>query len=378
MEKTDKIAHVPKIVYHWRTVEGSTSNRITAKPYVLKGQLRAIEKHLQHVGWKAKPYHDWTGQLYIDWQGEPRPAVFAIHLIYKKITDISPRDLNRLIKNIKKQPDFASSSRIILFNLKNTDKGAAKNLRKLRQVPNVEVQEYESGGFVRKFVTTISPIDVNGVFYITDSISKISKDSGDTPWISQLSGWLSVPEIGLAGGLSHAPDGRVVDCGSFFNKAERRFYKFYFGTGHRSGYIGHLQWQRNFLLPSERFFAFKKDLLRDILKNRSLDLTGFRDDELPKLLAIQNYAKSGRAVYDPSVTSVDRAPFHIILPHSKQLGKFMEADAKDLLRDGDPYYNPNLAFSAGDPKPALPEKRSDTGTQSVSFELDSAGFVLLN
>src|SRR5581483_4989776 len=126
------------------------------------------------------------------------------------------------------------------------------------------------------------------IFYITDSVKKISKDSGETNWINQLNGWRSVPEIGMAAGLAHAPDGRVVDCGSFFDRERQRFFKFYFGTGHRSGHIGHLQWTRNFILPSERLVAFKKNLLQAATKNQSLNLSKIRDDEFLKVLAIEN------------------------------------------------------------------------------------------
>jgi hypothetical protein len=191
-----------------------------------------------------------------------------------------------------------------------------------------------------------------------------------------MQGWLSSPDIGIAGGLVHAPDGRVVDCGSFFDKATKRFFKFYFGTGHRSGYIGHLQWTRNFVLVSERLFVFKRDILKDLKNNSDVEFEELRDDELPKLLAMENYRRGKRAVYDASVTAVDRAPFHIILPASKQLDEFLIGKAGRLLESGDPYYSPNLAYASGDPKLLMIDRQDANASHSLQYELIAADGML--
>jgi hypothetical protein len=370
MEKTDKIAHVPKIVYHWRTVEGSTSNRITAKPYVLKGQLRAIEKHLQHVGWKAKPYHDWTGQLYIDWLASAKHPVFLIHAVYKGLGDAHIRELRKLLNEVQKQ--LNGSPRVMIFALEK--EASKKTLRKLRSLSGVSVHEYEAGGFVGEAVKALADEPSTNVIYVSDSVKKIRKDSGETNWVNQFSGWLSTDEIGMIGGLNHAPDGRVVDCGSFFDKDNKRFCKFYFGTGHRSGYIGHLQWTRNFILPSERLFAFRNSILQSAAKRLGKGIEDFRDDELPKLIAAENYALGLRAVYDASVAAIDRAPFHIMIPLSEALESYYTQRSDSLLEKGDPYHNPNLVYASGDPKPMI----GGLVTPPPKYELVAADFVLIN
>lgn len=49
-EKTDRIGHVPGILYHWREYAGSTSANMGAKPYVLEAQKRAKEDALVRRG----------------------------------------------------------------------------------------------------------------------------------------------------------------------------------------------------------------------------------------------------------------------------------------------------------------------------------------
>jgi len=49
-EATQRVAHIPKMLYHWRDAAGSTAVNIWAKPYAPDMQLRVIEKHLTRCG----------------------------------------------------------------------------------------------------------------------------------------------------------------------------------------------------------------------------------------------------------------------------------------------------------------------------------------
>ena len=55
MEKTRKIQHIPKILYHWRAFENSTSKGTSAsKNYAVDAGKRALEAHLERIGRAAK------------------------------------------------------------------------------------------------------------------------------------------------------------------------------------------------------------------------------------------------------------------------------------------------------------------------------------
>jgi len=40
IEKTNKIYHIPKVLYHWRTITSSAANSIYAKPYAYEKAKR--------------------------------------------------------------------------------------------------------------------------------------------------------------------------------------------------------------------------------------------------------------------------------------------------------------------------------------------------
>ena len=50
VERTNHVYHIPKVLYHWRQIAGSTSVELTAKPYVLQAQAESLEDHLRRTG----------------------------------------------------------------------------------------------------------------------------------------------------------------------------------------------------------------------------------------------------------------------------------------------------------------------------------------
>jgi GT2 family glycosyltransferase len=63
-EKTDRIRHLPRVLYHWRRTAESTAHNIRRKPGALEAGRRAIEKHLTRRQENARVTIDWETHLY--------------------------------------------------------------------------------------------------------------------------------------------------------------------------------------------------------------------------------------------------------------------------------------------------------------------------
>jgi GT2 family glycosyltransferase len=48
-ERTDRIAHIPRVLYKWRAHEGSAADNVTAKPHAYSAAQRAIADHLRRT-----------------------------------------------------------------------------------------------------------------------------------------------------------------------------------------------------------------------------------------------------------------------------------------------------------------------------------------
>jgi O-antigen biosynthesis protein len=63
-EKTDRIRHLPRVLYHWRRTAESTAHNIRRKPGALEAGRRAIEEHLARQQENARVTIDWETHLY--------------------------------------------------------------------------------------------------------------------------------------------------------------------------------------------------------------------------------------------------------------------------------------------------------------------------
>ena len=63
-EKTDRIRHIPRVLYHWRRTVESTAHNIRRKPGALEAGRRAIEEHLVRRRENARVTIDWETHLY--------------------------------------------------------------------------------------------------------------------------------------------------------------------------------------------------------------------------------------------------------------------------------------------------------------------------
>ena len=63
-EKTDRIRHIPRVLYHWRRTAESTAHNIRRKPGALEAGRRAIEEHLGRRQENGRVTIDWETHLY--------------------------------------------------------------------------------------------------------------------------------------------------------------------------------------------------------------------------------------------------------------------------------------------------------------------------
>ncbi|NIP43023.1 MAG: glycosyltransferase family 2 protein, partial [candidate division Zixibacteria bacterium] len=78
-EETDRIEHIPKVLYHWRQVPGSTAAFLDAKSYVFDRQLRCVKEHLERRGIRdPKTEFESTGFLRATWPASGKKVSIII------------------------------------------------------------------------------------------------------------------------------------------------------------------------------------------------------------------------------------------------------------------------------------------------------------
>ncbi len=78
VELTDKIYHIPKVLYHWRCHEESTAAAPEAKMYAYDSGRRAVEDHYKRINIPAKvelDTHLGYYRTHFEWEGQPLVSI---------------------------------------------------------------------------------------------------------------------------------------------------------------------------------------------------------------------------------------------------------------------------------------------------------------
>jgi len=290
-EKTDRIRHIPRMLYHWRRTAESTAHNIRRKPGALEAGRRAIEEHLVRGQENARVTIDWETHLY-----RVRREIRS-----EKISIITNGAAARDAERIRAKTNFPNFE--IVANLKEA-----------------------TGEYVLFLDPDLEPLDEN--------------------WLSAMGEQLSNPRIGAVGarivssddaiesaGLILLPNGSV---GSAFAGYLRNF----------RGANRQLQAVRNYSAVSASCLLTRREVLEKIASDNamgSLDFT--RDDRV--YIGTEfclNLREHGLRTVSIPYAEVRRTS-------ARENGSRMCLDLQkrwpEMFRR-DPYYNPNLSSERAD------------------------------
>ena len=112
-EQTDRICHIPMILYHWRECEGSTAANADAKPYAHIAGKNALDEHLKrkygNTAYAADGEHTFTYDVRFDVQQAPLVSIIIPMKDKHELTDAC-------IKSILAKTIYPNYEIIILDN----------------------------------------------------------------------------------------------------------------------------------------------------------------------------------------------------------------------------------------------------------------------
>jgi glycosyltransferase involved in cell wall biosynthesis len=246
---TKQVAHIPKVLYHWRVIASSTAMSIDTKPYALAGQRKAIDKYLAIENIPAKSYHQHT-ELFLKWDRQvvnQRPIVF---LQYSNLPN-TMRAI-RYIRKAVERPKF-----VIL--LEGID---AKRADMIAKRTGADTLVYEATIFSQTLGKYLGTIDKK----YNDSVALFLLDSlrlpKKTDWYENLTGWLAIKNVAAAGGRIVDRHDLIVSGGGLVTPDRQYFPIFHGYPRYYQSYIGNAEWVRNLTIMSSLFCVTKVSLLQ--------------------------------------------------------------------------------------------------------------------
>ena len=161
MEQTDKICHIPKVLYHWRSHEESTAGNQESKQYAIDAGKKALMEHYTRLGLRAEV--EFTG-LFIVYRtkflvkGNPKVSILIPN---KDHTE----DLNTCIRSIIEKTTWKNLEILVIEN--NSEKQETFDYyKKLPQrYPQVKIVTYE-GGFNYSAINNFGAGQAGGEYFL--------------------------------------------------------------------------------------------------------------------------------------------------------------------------------------------------------------------
>jgi GT2 family glycosyltransferase len=330
-EQTNRIHHIPRVLYHWRRSASSTADNIRRKPGSLETGRLALEAHLER--------QDKPGHVAVDWRTHAywvkRELTEA-----KKISIIIPvRDrvdlLARCLETLTNKTKYAPYEIVVVDNDSQT----------------VEAREYFSR-FKHRLLRYSGPFNFS-------ALNNFAVEQTDSPWLLFLNNdteviegdWLTTmaehiqrPEVGAVGPRLLYPDdtvqhaGIVVGVGGIAEHAFRGF------PAEAPGVCRQLQVTRNYSSVTGACLLTRREVFDEV--------GGFDEERLPVTFSdVDLCLKMRRAGY-----LVVYTPFAKLYHHeSGTRRRTVEPLETGVMRERwpdvlerDPYYNPNLSRERAD------------------------------
>lgn len=343
VEKTDKIRHIPKVLYHWRSHEASTAGNQDSKQYAVDAGQKALMEHYQRLGIEAEV--EFTG-IFIVYrtkfkiQGNPKVSILIPN---KDHTG----DLEKCISSIMKKSTWKNIEIVVIENNSEFRETFAYYERLQKRYSNVKVVTCQ-GEFNYSAINNFGASYAEGdyLLLLNNDTEVISPD-----WLEQMLGYCQREDVGIVGAKLFYPDdtvqhaGVVVGMGGFAGHILTGYGKNY------TGYMGRLKVAQDISAVTGACLLVKRqvyDKLNGLDEGFGVALNDvdfcLRARELGFLVVFQpdamlyHYESKSRGL---ETTPEKQERF------DREIARFQERYEK-LLEEGDPYYNPNLSLVKGD------------------------------
>jgi glycosyltransferase involved in cell wall biosynthesis/2-polyprenyl-3-methyl-5-hydroxy-6-metoxy-1,4-benzoquinol methylase len=201
----DRIRHVPRVLYRWRTAAGSAAAEVAAKPYAFAAAQRALQEHLASLapGARVEPGR-FAGTWRVRW---PLPDPAPLVSIIVPTRDAAPV-LARCIDSLLDRTTYRNYELLVVDN-GSREPDAVALLARLAADGRARVLRYDRP-FNFSAINNFAVEQARG-----DVLVLLNNDTEivDGEWLSELVSHAIRPGIGAVGARLLYPDGRVQHAG---------------------------------------------------------------------------------------------------------------------------------------------------------------------
>ncbi|MBZ5623061.1 MAG: glycosyltransferase [Acidobacteriia bacterium] len=337
---SSRIMHIPRVLYHWRSVPASTASSSSEKPYAVDAAQRAIQEEMdRRSGCAAKVVPGCVpGRWRVRYALDEQPQVSIIIPSGGKV-EVLRKNLDSLFA----RTEYSNWEVVVIDNSRQME--IQKLLQKwpdprrpLRYIDwrnkpfNYSVINNEAAHHCQ------SPL----LLFLNDDTTVIAPG-----WLDAMVELAARPEIGAVGAKLLYPDGRIQHAGVVMGLFDNCGHAFKGLAGDQQHYFDLPDVIRNVSAVTGACLMVRAAVFQEVGGfDEQTFAVAFNDIDLCLKIGRNGY----RVLYTPHALLYHHEAFsktpEDLIPHPKEV-QAMQAKWKDVIA-ADPFYNPNLTRTAED------------------------------
>ena len=339
-ERANGIAHIPRILYHWRVHKASTADNPASKMYAFDAGKRAIEDHLKRCGEIGKVSHEKDLGFYrVKYQVQGSPLISIIIPNKDQV-----KSLDKCLESIEKS-SYKNYEIIIVENNSTEDETFAY----YKKIESDKIRiVYWSDEFNYSAINNFGVKHARGdyLLLLNNDVEVITTD-----WLEELTANCQRKDVGIVGARLYYPDDTIQHAGIVIGIGGVAGALFVGMPRMFTGYLHKAAIQQDLSAVTAACMMVKRSVYEELGGLEEELKVAFNDVDF----CLRAREKGYLVVYDPNVEL-----YHF---ESKSRGtedskekirrfqneiEYMRSRWLELLKKGDPMYNPNLTLTKWD------------------------------
>ena len=340
LEQTDKIYHIPKVLYHWRKIPGSTASEYSDKSYAQEAGRKALESAMLRRNIEASVLNGKVPGTYkVSYTIKTKPLVSIIIPFKDK-----PELLKMSIESILNKSTY-NNFEIIGMSNNSQETATFEEMQRLRLLDDrVQFYEYNVAFNYSKINNYAVKEYAKGehIILLNNDIEIITPN-----WIEEMLIFSQRKEIGAVGAKLYYPDTTIQHAGVILGIGGVAGHSHKYFSKDANGYFSRLNIIQNVSAVTAACLMVKKSIFEEVNGLNENDLTiAFNDVDFCLRIRENGYLNIFtpycEAYHHESISRGAEDNPEKVARFNQEVD-YMKNRYQDIL-EFDPYYNENLTL----------------------------------
>ncbi len=218
-ERARQVAHIPRVLYHWRQGENSTALDPAAKTWAFDAGVRAVQSHIDRTGLDATATLE-TNRMIIEIEPNlvDKPLVSIIILTGGFVRSVAGETfilVERAVRSVVERSTYDNYEIVMVFDRDNSTDELIERVSGIAGDKIRVVRDPNPFSFSGANNLGVSHAKGDRLVFLNDDTEIVTEN-----WLERLVLWMDQPDVGAVGCCLEYPDGRIQQAGVFSRRGE--------------------------------------------------------------------------------------------------------------------------------------------------------------